>query len=203
MKFAQYSLRFTAVLFCLVLTGCELPWKKKEATVQQKLVIVDVNDKDLHDAVHIKDALHVPFAELEMKAKDWNKADKYVVYCVDHRCTAAEQAADMLKKQGFENVRHLKGGIAAWHKIFSKDMPHLVIIDETKLVNFKPMLEAVEITDELKAAAEELKKEIEAALIPVAEEVKPVEAAPAAEVKPEVAAPAEQPAPAAPLADVK
>lgn len=209
MKFTRYSLQLAAVLFCVFLAGCEMPWSKKEATAASKLVIVDLNDADLFNAVHIKDALNVPLAELETKAKDWNKADKYVIYCSNPLCTASETAAESLKKLGFETVRHLKGGIAAWHKMWSKDQPQLLVVDEAKMTDaFKKMLD-VELTDEIKAAAEELKKEIETVVAPVAEvkveEVK-TEVVPAPAVEAAAPAPAAAPAVAtesAPLSDTK
>lgn len=226
MKFVRYSLRLSAVLFCVFLSGCQWPWSAEEKKAASKLVIVDVNIPELYGAAHIKGALHVPVTDLDAKAKDWNKEDTYVFYCSGPLCTDSETAANKLVALGFKNASHFKGGIAVWHKLFDND-PKLVEFNKESFDKLtEPLKKAfdVEMTDALKAEAEELKTKIEKAAAPAAEvkveevKVEPAaevktEAAPAAEVKPEAkpemkpeAAPAAQkpaePAPA-PLADVK
>src|SRR6185369_4719329 len=76
--------------------------------------IVDVREQAEFSAGHIIGARHIPYAEVDARAADMkrNKTKPIIVCCATGTRSAAAVAA--FKKQGFEKVFSLNGGIAAW-----------------------------------------------------------------------------------------
>lgn len=78
-------------------------------------IVVDMReDKDYRDG-HIVNAIHAPAGS----GKDIGKLEKYrdkpvIVYCRHGQRSTAY--CSKLKKQGFESVYNLKGGLLAWQK---------------------------------------------------------------------------------------
>ena len=85
---------------------------------REDALVVDVRDPGDYGAGHVLGAKSVPLARLEageipndvLKRKD----KSLVLYC--ERGDAAPKAAAALRKQGFEKVVTLAGGIAGWRQ---------------------------------------------------------------------------------------
>jgi len=95
--------------------------KDAEEELQNKDVFaLDVRTKEEHDSGHIEGSanldIHQPSFIEELNKLDKNK--KYIVYCQSGG--RAGQAVEIMKKNGFENVLNLKGGIMGWKE---KGMP--------------------------------------------------------------------------------
>jgi rhodanese-related sulfurtransferase len=78
---------------------------------REDAVVVDIRDQGEYQAGHILGAKNVPLARVEsgeLKSKD----KTIIVYC--ETGDRAPKAAAALKKQGFEKVVNLSGGLAAW-----------------------------------------------------------------------------------------
>jgi rhodanese-related sulfurtransferase len=78
-------------------------------------IMIDMRDDKDYRAGHIVNAIHVPVSP----DKDSGKIEKYrdkpvIVYC--QRGQRSAGYCNKLKKQGFESVYNLKGGLLAWQK---------------------------------------------------------------------------------------
>jgi rhodanese-related sulfurtransferase len=173
MMHARNVLQLVAVSVCLVvLAGCD--WFKSEEKKAQKLVVIDANPADIFEKAHIKGAINASLENVEALAKDWNKEDKYAVYCGNALCGTSEEVAKKLGALEFKNVTVYKGGIAEWLKL------------GYPVEGSNPAAVTIAVEGDFTKDAEALKKEMEAP----AAEAKPAEAAPVAEAKPVEAAPA-------------
>ena len=81
---------------------------------REKAVLVDVSEPAEFAAAHAAGSRNVPLGQLEGGSKllPTNKALPLVVLCPSG--ARAARAAGMLKRLGFENARHVAGGLAAW-----------------------------------------------------------------------------------------
>jgi rhodanese-related sulfurtransferase len=77
-------------------------------------LVLDVRESAEFAAGHLPRARHIPIGELAKRLEEIRKfQDKPVlVSCRTGRSSGA--ACRVLKGAGFTNVRHLKGGLAAW-----------------------------------------------------------------------------------------
>ena len=81
---------------------------------REDAVVLDVRDKKEYEAGHIVDALNIPYASLESRLaelKDF-KDRPLVIACRMGQHAGA--AGTLLRKNGFEQVSRLTGGIAEW-----------------------------------------------------------------------------------------
>ena len=87
-----------------------------EATrlINQDALVLDVREDKEFAAGHIPKARHIPLGALPQRMKEIEKFKNkpIVVNCRSGQRSA--RACSMLKKQGFENVVNLAGGIMAW-----------------------------------------------------------------------------------------
>ena len=74
-------------------------------------LVVDVRDQSEYEAGHVLGARHLPLARLD--SHDLKRKDKTLILYCDSGDRAAKAAA-ALRKQGFEKVVLLSGGIGAW-----------------------------------------------------------------------------------------
>jgi rhodanese-related sulfurtransferase len=84
---------------------------------REKAVLIDVSEPAEYAAAHAGGARNVPFGQLEAannKALPSNKALPLVLVCPTG--TRASRAVAVLKKAGYENVKSLSGGLAAWRE---------------------------------------------------------------------------------------
>lgn len=82
---------------------------------RQKGVLIDVREPAEYAAGHAGGARSVPLSKLDGAADlPKNKSLPLVVLCATGARSA--RAVAMLKKQGYENVRSLNGGLRAWRE---------------------------------------------------------------------------------------
>ena len=76
--------------------------------------VLDLRDKSEFDQGHIVESINIPYASLESRMDELKKfKDKpLVIACKMGQHAGA--AGTMLRKNGFENVARLRGGIAEW-----------------------------------------------------------------------------------------
>jgi rhodanese-related sulfurtransferase len=82
---------------------------------KQNAKVVDVRGKEEFRKGHIIDALNVSLAEIknnQLTALEKYKASPIILVC--KAGMTSSQAAQLLVKQGFENIYNLKGGIDEW-----------------------------------------------------------------------------------------
>ncbi|BDM62669.1 rhodanese-like domain-containing protein [Shewanella sp. NFH-SH190041] len=77
--------------------------------------VVDVRSKEEFKKGHIVDALNVPLADIknnQLAALEKFKSSPIILVC--NTGMTSGQAAQLLAKQGFENLANLKGGMGEW-----------------------------------------------------------------------------------------
>jgi len=81
---------------------------------------LDVREDQEYREGHILNALHIPYGIMEKRLAELEsyKTQALIVYCRSGQ--RAAQASAVLRKQGFEHVYKLNGGIMAWR---SADLP--------------------------------------------------------------------------------
>lgn len=78
--------------------------------------LLDVRSQSEFDAGHIKNAVNIPFPELQMRYAELDKNKEIVTYCQSGKVGAL--AAQYLINRGFVKVLNLLGGMDAWKEKF-------------------------------------------------------------------------------------
>ncbi|TMH39116.1 MAG: rhodanese-like domain-containing protein [Betaproteobacteria bacterium] len=83
---------------------------------QQNALVLDVRQAAEYEKGHMLNARNIPLGELEPRAGEIekHKAKPVIVVCDDGNRSG--KAATALRKQGFEQVFTLSGGIGAWRQ---------------------------------------------------------------------------------------
>lgn len=92
----------------------EVDVKEAKELIKKGAIVLDVREYTEYIAGHIPGALWTPRGLLDFRAYDWlpDKGKTYLIYCkAGGRGIIA--TCDM-KKMGYKNVYHLKGGIDGW-----------------------------------------------------------------------------------------
>ena len=110
-----------------VISGGALLWpalapRGKRATPLQvtqminrgKTTVVDVRSAEEFAAGHLRDAKHIPLADLGNRIGELDKSKNRTVVVVCQTGARADKAARQLQAAGFEDVHALEGGQAAW-----------------------------------------------------------------------------------------
>ncbi len=80
----------------------------------ESVAVVDVRNKEAFQSGHIVGSINIPKSDLE---KDFNKLNKFKGRKIIIICESGQKAGEIaikLKKQNFETVHALSGGIQAW-----------------------------------------------------------------------------------------
>jgi|UniRef100_A0A7C3QUN0 rhodanese-related sulfurtransferase len=98
-----------------------LPHELKEKMEKgEEIVILDVREDWEHARVRIPGARHIPLAQLPQALSQIDRDKDIVVYC--HHGVRSMQACQFMKKNGFEKIRNLRGGIDAYARTVDKTM---------------------------------------------------------------------------------
>lgn len=81
---------------------------------REDAVVVDVRERKEYQAGHIVDALNIPSASLESRIDELKKYRERPIVVVCKMGQNAGTSGALLRKQGFENVAKLSGGMAEW-----------------------------------------------------------------------------------------
>lgn len=76
--------------------------------------LLDLRGNDAFHAGHILGARNIPADELGAKAGSLNKTDALILCC--DTGVSSQRALAVLKRQGFEKLFNLRGGIRAWQQ---------------------------------------------------------------------------------------
>ncbi len=118
-------LAFAGVLIALVfsevnnrLSGMKSvgPLQATQLSNRENAIFLDIREDAEYSTGHIPDAIHIPLKQLPGRIKELEKHRDcpVITYCRSgNRSTAT---GGILKKNGFESVYNLGGGIAAWQK---------------------------------------------------------------------------------------
>ena len=84
------------------------------ALMNNDAMVIDVRSADAYANGHIVNARNIPFDELSANEARLNQFKPKPVVTVCDTGMTSVRAVDALKKQGFENVYGIKGGMNAW-----------------------------------------------------------------------------------------
>ena len=94
------------------------PWVSVPQATQlinrEDALVVDVREPGEYDAGHVLGAKNHPLARLESGELGKRKNQPVIVYCDGG--ARAQKAAALLRKQGYEKVVNLSGGLGAWQQ---------------------------------------------------------------------------------------
>ncbi len=82
----------------------------------ENAVVIDVRDADSFQKGHLLDAININMADIENNITKLNKYKNKPIILVCNVGQASGKAGTVLKKQGFDKIYSLSGGIAAWQK---------------------------------------------------------------------------------------
>jgi rhodanese-related sulfurtransferase len=90
------------------ITTTELKTHLKDKTKQ----FIDVRTPGEYKARNIREFKNIPLHQLANKASELSKDKEVVIICQSGM--RSSKASKVLKKQGFEQVTNVKGGMSAW-----------------------------------------------------------------------------------------
>jgi len=79
----------------------------------KQIILLDIRPVEEYNAGHIPDAISVPIVTLPAILKKLPKSKEYVAYCRGSLCVFADDAVQLLKKNGF-NAKRLEEGFPDW-----------------------------------------------------------------------------------------
>ena len=79
----------------------------------KKIILLDIRPVEEYNAGHIPGAMSVPIDKLPATLKKLPKSKEYVAYCRGSLCVFADDAVQLLKKNGF-NAKRLEEGFPEW-----------------------------------------------------------------------------------------
>src|SRR5690625_192841 len=85
----------------------------KKKSTDKKVQFIDVRTPSEYKANHSRQFKNIPLFELPKKIDKLDKDKEFVVICQSGMRSA--KAAKLLKKQGFEKINNVKGGMSAWY----------------------------------------------------------------------------------------
>ena len=80
----------------------------------QDALVLDVREDKAFAGGHIINSLHIPMAKVQNKLTELSKYKTSPVIVSCRSGARSNSICSMLRKNGFENVANLKGGIIAW-----------------------------------------------------------------------------------------
>lgn len=92
------------------------PGQLPQLQSKDNAVIVDLNEKDRFKEGHISQAINLPFSKLEDSIGKLRKHQKKPIVLTCDSGNNSKKAVSVLRKNEFENVYVLAGGLAAWRK---------------------------------------------------------------------------------------
>lgn len=88
-----------------------------EATMlinREDAIVVDVRESNEFKSGHIVNSIHIPLSYLKDRLADLDKHKSKPVIVACRSGHRSGQACSLLKKNGFENIYNLSGGVMAW-----------------------------------------------------------------------------------------
>ena len=113
------SIPLLTVLVLLILSNAKKGGKKISCQTlismsnQNSALIIDIRDSESFNAGHITASKNIPQNELTRRINEITNIDKSVILVCDMG-NISPNAGESLKKEGFEDIYLLKGGINQW-----------------------------------------------------------------------------------------
>ncbi|KRE32988.1 rhodanese-like domain-containing protein [Paenibacillus sp. Soil724D2] len=85
---------------------------QEELKVRRNYVLIDVREPSEVKHGYIPGAINIPLSQMKHKVGEIQKNNHVYLYC--RSGMRSKQAARVLKKNGFNELSHLQGGIMSW-----------------------------------------------------------------------------------------
>ena len=92
------------------------PLQATQLSNRENAVFLDIRDDGEYKGGHIPEAVHIPIRQLSERIAELKKHKDCPVIAYCRSGSRSNGAGSILKKNGFENVYNLSGGILAWQK---------------------------------------------------------------------------------------
>lgn len=83
------------------------------ALLRQNALLLDVRPRSEFESGHLRGAINIPIDELGSRVSELPRDRKIIAYCRGEYCLFADEAAELLRSQGYEVMR-LEGGWPEW-----------------------------------------------------------------------------------------
>ena len=83
---------------------------------RENAVFLDIREDKEYQGGHIPEAIHIPLSQLSGRVSELGKYKDCPVIAYCRSGNRSNAAGGVLKKNGFESVYNLGGGIVAWEK---------------------------------------------------------------------------------------
>lgn len=90
------------------------PGEATQLINRENAVVLDIREDNEFHGGHIVNAIHVPLAYLKDRKGELEKYKNRPIIMVCRSGNRSGQACSLLKKEGFEHIYNLKGGMMAW-----------------------------------------------------------------------------------------
>lgn len=88
-----------------------------DALLAQGAVVLDIRDKEEHDAGHIEGSVNISRGKLEMNIEGELPALDTKILCYCNANNRGALSAASLKAMGYENAHYIAGGLNAYRKL--------------------------------------------------------------------------------------
>lgn len=85
---------------------------REKASKRSGVLVVDVREPHEYKNGHIPSAINIPLSQLNSRVKEISPKNEVLLYC--RTGIRSKQAGRILRRHGYTNLSHLRGGIAAW-----------------------------------------------------------------------------------------
>ena len=82
----------------------------------ENAIVLDVRENKEYQGGHIPEAIHIPLSQLPGRVSELRKYKDCPVIAYCRSGNRSNSAGGVLKKNGFEKVYNLRGGIVGWEK---------------------------------------------------------------------------------------
>jgi phage shock protein E len=95
----------------------EVQAKDVDNLLEKGAILLDIRDKEEHDAGHIKGSLNISRGKLEMNIEESVPDIETSVICYCNAFNRGALSADTLRQMGYINASFIAGGLNAYRKL--------------------------------------------------------------------------------------
>ncbi len=114
--------KMAAMLMFCALAACSANDTKDKVTLEQaraeheggKVLLIDIREKSEHLTGIAEGAILLPMSELAQKQSQISKDPSQPVLLICNTQYRSKATLNMLKQQGYQNVRYVEGGMSQW-----------------------------------------------------------------------------------------
>jgi rhodanese-related sulfurtransferase len=94
---------------------------KQKLDAGEKLMLLDVREPWEYETANIPGSTLIPMDQLPMRVQELDPDEHIVVLC--HHGVRSATVTEWLRRQGFESVQSMRGGINLWSQLVDENIP--------------------------------------------------------------------------------